>query len=83
MKTIKVKFSDLRKDTDTPILAYCRKLIKDGVDPNTRLEVYRERDTWDVAVTNIGDGAKMDVVGVSFTKYHSRRKLEGVQETCH
>lgn len=78
MKTIKVNFSELRKDTDTPILAYCRKLIADGVDPTTRLEVYRERDTWDIAVKNIGDGAQMDVSNAWFTKYHPRQNLKGV-----
>jgi hypothetical protein len=78
MKTIKVNFKDLRKDIDTPILAHCRKLVAEGVDPDTRLEVYRERDTWDVAVTNIGDGAKMAVHGKYFTEYTPPSNLKGV-----
>jgi hypothetical protein len=61
MKTIKVNFKDLSKHTNTPIFAYCRKLIKEGEDPNTRLEVYRNHEDWDVAVPSIGEGAKWTV----------------------
>jgi hypothetical protein len=72
METIKVKFTDLPKNTDTPIFTYCRKLIEEGVNPDTRLEVYRESDTWDIAVSNIGIGAETDVKRTSFVKYHPR-----------
>lgn len=61
MKTLKVKFSDLPKGK-TPILTYCRKLIKDGVDPDTRLEIYRNHEYWDIAVKRIEDGAKLSVL---------------------
>lgn len=40
---LKVQLNDIwvNKRNDTPILTYCRKLIKEGTDPNTVLEVYR------------------------------------------
>lgn len=63
MNIIKINFEDIPKLTHTPILTYCRQLIKDGVDPDTRLDVYD--GTYGkgirVSVLNIGDGAKLTV----------------------
>jgi hypothetical protein len=40
---LKVQLEDIwiNKSNDTPILTYCRKLMKEGIDPETVLEVYR------------------------------------------
>lgn len=59
MNTIKVMFTDLPRES---ALSYCRQLLKEGIDPDTRLEVYREGKTeWDLAIPNIGIGAKYSV----------------------
>lgn len=58
---IKVKFDELPMSrNDTPIFDYCRRLIKQGCDPKTRLEVYRNNESWDVAI-NVGEGAELSV----------------------
>ena len=76
MKTIKINFTDLPIEEDkvkrwnqTPILDYCRKLITEGVDPDTRLEVYRLREEPDLIVTSIGVAADLEVNGAYFRKY--------------
>lgn len=84
MKTIKVQLNDIRPKSqwegkepvnNSPILDWCRKLIKDGEDPETKLEVYREGKTEpDFIVKNIGEGAKFAVrenneKGPHFIKY--------------
>jgi hypothetical protein len=62
METLKVKIEDLPQTSKTPILTYCRKLIKEGIDPNIRLECFRgEKTEPDVIVTKIGLGAKLTV----------------------
>lgn len=61
MKTIKIQMKELSKFTNTPIFAYCRKLIKDGEDFNTRLEVYRDNEEFAIAVPKIGVGAQLTV----------------------
>ena len=43
-----------------PILNYCRKLIKDGVDPQTKLEVYRGEQL-DVTIRTVEAGSKLTV----------------------
>lgn len=77
-KVIKITMDEAKavktKGRDTPVLDYCRKLIKEGKDPSSRLEVYRHRDTPDVIVKNIGEGAKLTVIennetGPVFGKY--------------
>ncbi len=69
--TIKITFEDLK---DKSITDYCRKLLKEGVDKNTRLEVYRDnKDHWDLAAKNIGEGAKLMNNGDSFIKYKPKR----------
>ena len=69
----KVYFKDL-PNTKAPVLDYCRVLIKQGKKPNTKLEVYRDRDIPDVIVKNIGEAAKWTVEenatsGPRFIKY--------------
>lgn len=60
MRTIKVDIKNLSKKTHTPIFGYCRKLIKDGEDPNSRLECYRG-DMFCLSVDPISEGARLTV----------------------
>lgn len=55
MKILKIKVEDLGKKS---VHTYCRKLLAEGEDSDSRLEVYRHEDRWDFAVSNIGEGAK-------------------------
>lgn len=62
MKTIKIQRSELSKFTNTPVFAYCRKLIQDGEDPSARLEVFGANiPEYDICITNIGEGAKLSI----------------------
>lgn len=61
MNTVKVNRKELTKLSPSPAFAYCRKLMKEGHDPETRLEIYEKRDTFDYAITNIGLGAKLSI----------------------
>jgi hypothetical protein len=75
---LKVNRKDIPDTSETPIFDYCRKLVNDGVDPMARLEVYRDREGFDIAVNNIGYGASLSVTGVHFTKYrpsHIRKAI--------
>ncbi len=58
---LKIDIQDIpnRNRTNTPTLTYCRKLIKDGIDPNTILEVYRG-DVLSMSVI-VGEAAKLTV----------------------
>lgn len=58
------------KEHDTPVLTYCRKLIKKGTDPNEVLEVYRG-GVMAIRVNRIGKGAKLtvDQRTTKFTRY--------------
>lgn len=72
----KVDFKDLPK-TRTPIFTYCRKLVKQGFDPEDSLECYRG-DRMDFRAKNIGIGAKLTVeenadVGPCFRWYREYR----------
>lgn len=51
---------DLIKHTNTPIFAYCRKLVKEGYNPEEYLEIYRKHESWNFRV-KIGDGASWTV----------------------
>ncbi len=64
MRTLKVQFIDLPK-SETPIIAYCRKLLLAGECPQTRLEVYRG-DRLDVIVKEIGLAAQLRVSEARF-----------------
>ena len=57
---------DLPRDS---ACAYCRKLIEDGENPETRLEVYRDK-TLALVVKNIGEGVKFAVRNSKFVKYY-------------
>ena len=57
---IQIDFKDLPKGHDCPVLVYCRRLIKQGVDQNTRVECYRG-SSLDVIVNNIGLASKLEV----------------------
>lgn len=80
MNVIKINRKDLPSKSDTPAFDYCRKLLKEGVDPETRLEIYRERETWDYAIESIGEGAKWSVEHnrvVPYRKSHLAKTLKG------
>lgn len=55
---IKVQVKDLPKQDfskTTPVRKYCQNLLKQGVNPNSRVEFFREArpDEFDFAVTNL------------------------------
>ena len=58
---MKVNRSDIPNVSHNPVFSYCRKLIKQGSDPEEWLEIYRNKDHWDYRV-KIGWGAKMKVM---------------------
>lgn len=74
-KTLKVSWKDLPLKNKTPVLTYCRRLIEEGVDSTTRLEVlYDDKDDIRVFARSIGDAAKLTVQenskeGPRFVKY--------------
>jgi hypothetical protein len=74
-----VNFNKLSKKTKTPILSYCRSLISKGIDPRTRLEIFRDNNPEpNVIVPSIGEAAKWTVKeepSVHFVKYHEPRGL--------
>lgn len=75
--SIKINMKDIPQKGKSPIFSYCRKLIKDGVDPNESLEIYRNSEDWDVRIPNIGVSAKYTVVecmglGPRFVKFDPR-----------
>jgi len=57
--TIEVQLIDIDDGSKTPIFSYCRRLISEGVDPSTSLEVYRG-DVLAMRV-NVGNGASLTV----------------------
>jgi Fe2+ transport system protein FeoA len=79
---MKVQLNDIRKKSTwegkepehhSPALNYCRKLLKEGINPSERLDVYRGEQLA-YSVTSIGEGAKWKVhedekSGPHFKKY--------------
>lgn len=66
---MKVQLNDIRRKSTwggkepehhSPALNHCRKLLKQGVDPSERLDVYRGEELA-YSVTSIGEGAKWRV----------------------
>lgn len=66
---MKVQLNDIRTKrtwkgkepiNHSPALNYCRKLLKQGIDPEERLDVYRG-EMLAYSVTSIGEGAKWKV----------------------
>jgi len=73
---MKVNFNKLSKYTQTPVFAYCRRLIKEGIDLNTKLEIYRNNEEPDIIVSNIGKAAKLTVKeepNLHFAKYTEKK----------
>jgi hypothetical protein len=75
---LKVQFKDLPKNTKTPILTYCRKLLENNNINDFRLEIYRNLNYPDIIVKDIRLAALLTVkedrhVGPLFVKY---RKME-------
>lgn len=69
--------------THTPVLAYCRKLVKEGIDPNTQLHILRDGKL-SVMVSNIYAAAKLTVKEkpyCRFIKYKGPPEIKGVQNT--
>jgi hypothetical protein len=48
--------------SSSPVLGLCRKLVKDGYDPDTPLEAYRG-DVLCLRVRSIGEAARLEVNG--------------------
>lgn len=57
---MKVNRNDIPNVSSNSTFSYCRKLIKQGIDPEEWLEIYRKPDCWDYRM-EIGWGAKMRV----------------------
>jgi hypothetical protein len=57
---ISIQMKDIPIQNDTPVLSYCRQLIKEGVNPRTKFKVYRG-DVLALSVKTIGRGAKLTV----------------------
>ena len=71
---MKINMKDIPKRSKSPICAYCRKLIAQGVNPDETLEIYRENTDPDIIVRNIGKCAEITVLedqgqGPRFVKY--------------
>ncbi len=69
---MQIQLADI-PETRTPILDYCRHLIKEGIHPRTKLNVYRG-DILALSVKTINMGAKLTVredndSGPYFRKY--------------
>jgi len=75
---MQIEFDDIpyRKFTNTPTLSHCRRLIKQGVDPSTKLEVTRNGRV-DLTIRTIAEGAALTVKEeptVHFTQYEDKFK---------
>lgn len=57
---MEVDIKDLDQESYTPMFDYCRQLIEEGVNPNTKLEVYRENILL-LRIKRISIGAKLTV----------------------
>lgn len=61
MKALRINIEDLPNGRN-PILTYCRKLIKDGVNPKSKLHCFRENQSDpDVVVNNIEEASGLCV----------------------
>ena len=71
-KIVKRHVTELTKFSPAPVLAECRKLLSEGYPEDTRLEIYRNRETPDLVISSIGLGAQYTVKeepNVHFAKY--------------
>lgn len=67
--TIKIQMELIPKES---VLDFCRTLLKEGVNPETRLEVYRgEKTEPDLICPSVGEGSKwvVDEDARRFRKY--------------
>lgn len=70
--TFETTFAKLGKQSVTD---YCRQLLQDGENPNSRVEVFRKgKIVPDLIVNNIGEAAKITIkensaIGPVFVKY--------------
>lgn len=79
---IKIQMEDIDNGkSDIPVLNYCRKLVKQGMDTNEILEVYRE-EVLAIRVSGIGKGANLaiDQDRIRFCRYSPPLS---VREKCH
>lgn len=75
MKTHRFNVEDIKKQNgDTPFLTFCRKLIKEGNDPNDSAEMYRNGILF-LSTKNIGEAAKLTVKEEPYTRFVKYRKL--------
>lgn len=84
MKIHRDELNELRKYTDTPIFAFCRKLMEaEATDPEEILEVWGPSQTSDSDILyfkiKIKEGAELtvDQDTTSFKKYIPPMELEG------
>src|SRR5258708_22183990 len=90
--TLVIDVEDLPKNSKSPILTYCRKLISEGYDPDLELHIYRKNQPEpDLIISNIGLASKLTVqetqhLGPVFAKFKEfdlgslkkkKKKLEG------
>ena len=74
-QVVKVYIEDLPSTSNTPLFAYCRKLLNGGYPEETIVEFWRKgKDTWDCRTTNIRGAAEITVAdsggpGPRFVKY--------------
>lgn len=63
METIKVQWEDIphKKQSKTPFLTHCRRLIKQGVNPNSRVEFW-DKGKLRMFTDNVGEAAKWTVL---------------------
>lgn len=79
---LKINYEDLHEEENgkepknySPVLDYCRKLIKEGTPSDYSLAVFRHGEL-SMVVKNIGKGAKQvikedDIIGPIFAKYRA------------
>lgn len=63
MEVVKITFEDLKSFPNQSVTGWCRDALKKGMNPNARVEVYRDgKPNWDLAVKSIADGSKLTIV---------------------
>jgi len=76
MNVIQIEFDDIpyREMTYTPTLSHCRRLMNEGIDPNTKLEITRDGRV-DLTIRSIAEGAALTVKdgpNLHFKKYQNK-----------
>lgn len=70
MKVIQIELTDL-PGPDPSVLDYCRKLLKEGENPKTKVEAYRGAMLC-LTIENIEEGAKWWAHGNYFVDHNPR-----------